>query len=298
MRKTTALRKLINRRSIAVAPGAYDALSARLIEQAGFEIVYMSGAGAACSLLGQPDLGFLGLQEMSDQAARIVAVTTVPVIADCDTGFGNSLNVIRAVERYERVGVAGLHLEDQVFPKRCGHLVGKKIIPAAEFEEKIRAAVSARSDPDQVIIARTDSRAVHGLHDVLERAARFADAGADVFFPEGLQSIDEVEKVARAAGIPLLINQVPGGQAPVMPHQGLLEAGCRIVIYPSAALSSTIVAVEASLADLAINGSHSQAETLPVSEIFARVGMEDWQAQEAKFQLTTNPSLMHRALGA
>lgn len=298
MRKTAVLRQLINRESIAVAPGAYDALSARLIEQAGFEIVYMSGGGAACSLLGQPDLGFLGLEEMSDQAARIVAVTTIPVIADCDTGFGNALNVIRAVERYECAGVAGLHLEDQVFPKRCGHLAGKQVIPAAEFAEKLRAAVSARSDPDLVIIARTDSRALHGLHEVLERAARFADAGADLFFPEGLESPDEVSEVAEAAGIPLLINQVPGGQAPVMPHEQLLEAGCRIVIYPSTALSSTIKAVEVSLADLAKNGSQSQTATLGVSQIFARVGLKDWQERERRFPPTFNQSVTHPTLGA
>lgn len=288
MRSTTALRDMLRQERLLIAPGAFDALSASLIEGAGFEVVYMSGGGAACSLIGQPDLGLLGLGEMCNQAARVSGAVSVPVVADCDTGFGNAMNTIRAVEQYEQAGVAALHLEDQVFPKRCGHLPGKQVVPVEEHEAKIRAAVYARHDPDLVIIARTDTRSVHGIKDAVERARRYAEAGADMVFAEGLQSVDEVAAVAAAAGVPVLVNQVPGGQAPLLPHDELVEAGCRLVIYPSVALSSAVIAIETALAAL-VAGEPGDETALSPSEIFNRVGLARWHRRMERFA-TEQPS--------
>ncbi|HET6873168.1 MAG TPA: isocitrate lyase/PEP mutase family protein, partial [Acidimicrobiales bacterium] len=204
-----ALRRLLAGDGPVVAPGAYDALSARLIEDAGFPAVYMTGFGTAASLLGRPDIGLVSSSEMIDHARRIAGCVAVPVIADADTGYGNPINVLRTVREYERAGVAGIHLEDQVMPKRCGHLTGKVLVPVEEMTAKIRAAVAARSDPDFVLIARTDARAVEGLDAAIRRASSYLEAGADVLFVEAPESEDEVETIARTfagAGVPLLFN--------------------------------------------------------------------------------------------
>jgi 2-methylisocitrate lyase-like PEP mutase family enzyme len=184
---------------IIVAPGAYDGFSARLIEAAGFRCVYMTGAGTAASHLGQPDLGLATLTEMANHAGHLASCVSLPVIADADTGYGNVLNVVRTVREYERAGVAGLHMEDQVAPKKCGHIAGKQIIPTQEFCDKIRAASEYRTDPDFVIIARTDARAVTSLDDAIDRGNRAAEAGADVIFVEAPQSEDEIQRIARIA---------------------------------------------------------------------------------------------------
>ncbi len=192
MRTTTRLRRMLQAPGILVAPGAYDGFSARLIEAAGFSTVYMTGAGTAASHLGQPDLGLATMTEMAAHARHLAACVSLPLIADADTGYGNVLNVVRTVREYERAGVAGLHLEDQVAPKKCGHIAGKQVIPAREFADKIRAASEYRTDPDLVIIARTDARAVTGLDDAIERGNLYAEAGADVIFVEAPQSADEI----------------------------------------------------------------------------------------------------------
>src|SRR5204862_1449161 len=197
MRATTRLRTMLGAPGIIVAPGAYDGFSARLIEAAGFKAVYMTGAGTAASYLGQPDLGLATLTEMATHASHLASCVTLPVIADADTGYGNVLNVVRTVREYERAGVAGLHIEDQVAPKKCGHIAGKQIIPPHEFCDKIRAAAEYRTDPDFVIIARTDARAVTNLDDAIERGNRAAEAGADVIFVEAPQTLDEIQRVAR-----------------------------------------------------------------------------------------------------
>src|SRR3982074_1732114 len=184
MRTTTRLRQMLKEPGIIVAPGAYDGFSARLIEAAGFRCVYMTGAGTAASHLGQPDLGLATLPERANHASHLAACVTLPVIADADTGYGNVLNVVRTVREYERAGVAGLHIEDQVAPKKCGHIAGKQIIPAKEFCDKIRAASEYRTDPDFVIIARTDARAVTSLEDAIDRGNRYAQAGAALTFLE------------------------------------------------------------------------------------------------------------------
>src|SRR5438105_15203501 len=203
MPNTTRLRELLVQRDLLVAPGAYDALSARLIAQAGFPAVYMTGFGTAASVLGQPDVGLLTMSEMVSRAAAIAAVIAsvagnLPLIADADTGYGNPINVRRTIHEYERAGVAGLHIEDQVWPKKCGHMEGKQVIPKDEMVQKIRAAVDARQDPEFVIIARTDANAVNSLEDALRRGKAYHEAGADVIFIEASRSMAELRSIAAA----------------------------------------------------------------------------------------------------
>ncbi|WP_018331261.1 isocitrate lyase/PEP mutase family protein [Actinomycetospora chiangmaiensis] len=261
------LRELLASGAPVVAPGAYDALSARLVEQAGFDVVYMTGFGTTASLLGRPDVGLLGQAEMVDNARRMVSVVDVPLIADADTGYGNPINVIRAVREYEQAGVAGLHLEDQVMPKKCGHLAGKEVVPLGEMTAKIRAAVDARTDPDLVLIARTDAAQTHGVDAAIERARAFADAGADLLFVEAPTSGDDLEKVASSlAGFPLVFNGAEGGRTPLPPLSRLAELGFALVLYPVSTLLAAASGVRTMLGHLAEHGSPTGAlEQLDVS---------------------------------
>src|SRR5262245_25389129 len=247
MRPTARLRQMLNAPGIVVAPGAYDGFSARLIEAAGFRCVYMTGAGTAASHLGQPDLGLATLTEMANHAGHLASCVSLPVIADADTGYGNVLNVVRTVREYERAGVAGLHLEDQVAPKKCGHIAGKQVVPTQEFVDKIRAAVEYRTDPDLVIIARTDARAVTGLDDAIERGNRYAEAGADMIFVEAPQSEAELERVAREVKAPLLANMVAGGRTPGLTAAALERLGFKLAIFPAVCLGAVIPAMEQAL---------------------------------------------------
>jgi len=228
------LRELLVASAPLVAPGAYDALSARLVAQAGFDAVYMTGFGTTASLIGRPDVGLLSGAEMVDNARRIAAAVDVPVIADADTGYGNALNVVRTVQLYEQAGVAGIQLEDQVMPKKCGHMSGKALIGVDEMVGKVRAAVAARRDPDLVLIARTDAVAVSGVDDALERARAYADAGADLLFVEAPTSEADVERVAKElAGVaPLVFNWAEGGRTPPLSLARMTELGFALVIYP------------------------------------------------------------------
>jgi 2-methylisocitrate lyase-like PEP mutase family enzyme len=206
------LRELLSGAEPVLAPGAYDALSARLIEAAGFPCVYMTGFGTAAAMLGRPDIGLLTGTEMVDNARRITGAVAVPVVADADTGYGSPLNVIRTVLDFERAGVAGIHLEDQMMPKRCGHLSGKVLVSQDDMAAKVRAAVAARTDADFVVIARTDARAVEGMDGALRRASAYLDAGADVLFVEAPETEAEIERVAAEfAGVPLLFNWASWG---------------------------------------------------------------------------------------
>jgi len=242
------LRQLLAGPGPLVAPGAYDALSARLIERAGFDAVYMTGFGTAASMLGRPDVGLLGLGEMADSARRITAAVDLPVIADADTGYGNAVNVVRTVQEYERAGVAALHIEDQVAPKRCGHMAGKQVVPVGEMVGKIEAAVAARRDPDLVIIARTDARAPEGLDAAVGRARRYRGAGADLLFVEALENVAEIESVSRElAGVPLVFNWAEGGKTPPLPYERLASLGFALVILPLSLLLSATRAMEAAL---------------------------------------------------
>ncbi|HEX3724575.1 MAG TPA: isocitrate lyase/PEP mutase family protein, partial [Nitrolancea sp.] len=208
-------RSLLAHPTTVVAPGAFDALSARLIEAAGFPVVYMTGFGVAASLLGRPDVGLTTMSEMVDSARRIVQAVSIPVIADADTGYGNARNLIRTIREYEAAGVAAIQIEDQVFPKRCGHMNGKQVVPIEEMAGKIAAAVAARRSPDMAIIARTDARAVEGMESAVSRARRYYQEGADMLFVEAPQSLQEIEEVAmRLSDVPLLFNWAEGGKTP------------------------------------------------------------------------------------
>jgi 2,3-dimethylmalate lyase len=249
------LRELLNSGQTIVAPGAFDPLAARLVEEAGFAAVYMTGFGTSAALLGRPDVGLLTMTEMADSAGRIAACVDIPLIADADTGYGNPLNVIRTVGAYEAAGVAGLHIEDQVAPKKCGHMEGKLVIGADEMAQKVKAAVDARTDPDFVIIARTDARAVEGLDRALDRARRYRDAGADVLFIEALVSEAEIEAAAAAfPDVPLLFNWAEGGKTPPVSLNRLTELGYRIVIFPIGTLLAATAAMRRILKEIATAG--------------------------------------------
>ena len=250
------LRELLNSGQTVVAPGAFDPLAARLVEEAGFAAVYMTGFGTSAALLGRPDVGLLTMTEMADSAGRIAACVDIPLIADADTGYGNPLNVIRTVGAYEAAGVAGLHIEDQVAPKKCGHMEGKLVIGADEMAQKVKAAVDARTDPDFVIIARTDARAVEGLDSALDRARRYRDAGADVLFIEALVSEAEIEAAAAAfPDVPLLFNWTEGGKTPPVSLDRLTELGYRIVIFPIGTLLAATAAMRQILKEIATAGT-------------------------------------------
>jgi 2,3-dimethylmalate lyase len=253
---------------MVLAPGCYDPLGARLIEEAGFGAAYMTGFGTSAGRLGRADVGLLTLTEMVDNARRIAQAVGVPVIADADTGYGNALNVIRTVHEYEAAGVAAIHIEDQVTPKKCGHLEGKEVIDAGEMAAKVAAAVAARERPDFLIIARTDARAVEGLEAALVRARRYRDAGADMLFVEAPQSIDEIKAIAeRLADVPLLFNYTEGGRTPAVTHAFLRELGFRLVIFPLSTLLAATAAMRSALAQIKSGGS-------PIDLLASMLGFE------------------------
>ena len=267
-------------------PGCYDALGARLIEQAGFDVVYMTGFGTAGSLLGRPDVGLLGLSEMVDNARRIVAATDLPVIADADTGYGNQINVIRTVQTYEQAGVSGIHLEDQVLPKKCGHMEGKIVVPEAEFVGKIEAAVAARQDPKFTIIARTDARAPHDVEAALSRARRAHDAGADVLFVEALQNHDELVYVAEELkGIPLVFNWAEGGKTPPLTYDEIDALGFAAIIMPISTLLAATRAMQEALAQIKIDKTPVNAvQKMPAFDEFTdAIGLPEIIELEQRF---------------
>jgi len=287
MRVTTRLRELLASPDLIVAPGAYDALSARLIAQAGFSAVYMTGFGTAASVLGQPDVGLLTMSEMVSRAAALAAVVgDLPLIADADTGYGNPINVRRTIREYERAGVAGLHIEDQVWPKKCGHMEGKQVIPMDEMVQKIRAAVDARQDPDFVLIARTDANAVYGLEDAIQRGQAYREAGADVIFIEAPRSIEELRTIAQAfQGVPLLFNWAESGKTPALSLDEIRTLGYKLVIFP---VSMLFAATRAMLGLLEVfkQGQTSApfAERMVTfSQFTDQVGLPEIQALESRY---------------
>lgn len=248
MKTTRILRNILAREETILVPGAYDALSAKILKQAGFEVIYMTGSGVTASLIGWPDVGILSMAEMVDQARNIVNATDLPLICDADNGYGNAINVLRTTKEFERAGVAGIHIEDQVFPKRCGHFEGKQVIPAEEMAKKIEAAIHAREDEDFLIIARTDARSVLGLDEALRRAHLYVEAGADMIFLEAPESLEELRTISgKLAHISLLVNMVEGGKTPILPFKELKKMGFKIVLYPT----SGIRAVAKTLQELA-----------------------------------------------
>jgi 2,3-dimethylmalate lyase len=285
------LRALLESGRTIVAPGAFDPLSARLVEEAGFPAVYMTGFGTSAALIGRPDVGLLTMTEMAGNAGRIAACVDIPVIADADTGYGNPLNVIRTVGAYETAGVAGIHLEDQVAPKKCGHMEGKLVIPAEEMAEKVRAAVEARAQPDFVIIARTDARAVEGLEQALRRGRVYRDAGADVLFIEALTSEAEAEAAVTAfPDVPLLFNWAEGGKTPPISLDRLRELGYRIVIFPISTLLAATGAMRWILQEIAQAGTPAAAigEMPTFAEFVEFIGLP--QVREAEQQYAVKGS--------
>ena len=268
------------------APGAYDCITARLVEQAGFPAVYMTGAGTAATL-GYPDYGLVTMSEMTANAGRLAAATTLPVIADADTGYGNELNVVRTVREYERRGVAGIHIEDQGFPKRCGHLEDKVVIPLGDYSAKIRAAASAKRDPDFLLIARTDSRAVLGFEEAIRRANAALEAGADMAFVEAPQTREEVAAIPRLVGGPCLLNVVWRGKTPDISLDDAESMGYKVAILPALLFTAVIGVCDAMLEELRRTRRHPvPAADLTPAEAFRRLGAEEWDPLRTRFRTT------------
>jgi len=253
-RKTTTLRSAIGKGCIAM-PGAFNAATAKLVERAGFEAVYISGAGLANATAGVPDIGLLSLEEVARLAGYIAQAVEIPAIVDADTGFGGPQNVARTVNEFERAGLAGMHIEDQVFPKRCGHVIGQTLISTGEMVEKIKAAVWARCDPDFLMIARTDAPAVEGLESAIKRALAYVKAGADAIFPEALRAASDFRAFAKHVRVPLLANMTEFGRSPLLSVRQLSAMGYRMVIFPQTAFRVAMFSEEAALRDLKRRGT-------------------------------------------
>ena len=276
------LRALLKQDGMIVAPGAYDCISARVIAQAGFSTVYMTGAGTA-AMLGYPDFGLVTMSEMAENAGRLAAAVSVPVIADADTGYGNELNVTRTVREYEKRGVAGLHIEDQGFPKKCGHLDDKTVIPLDEYIAKIRAAAAARSNPDFLLIARTDSRAVIGFEEAVTRMNAALAAGADVAFLEAPQTMAEIEAVPKLVKGPCLLNVVSGGKTPIFDLDQAQRLGFKLAILPGLLFQTAVAAFDAALAAVKEQHRHPDLK-VSIREKFRRMGSDEWDALRDKFK--------------
>lgn len=254
MKKATVLRQLLAQREILVAPGAHDVLTAKIIEKTGFKAVYFTGYGQSASHLGSPDVGLLTMTEMAARVRNFVAAVDVPVIADGDTGFGNAINVMRTVREYEAAGAAAIQLEDQVAPKKCGHMTGRQVVPAEEMAGKIKAAADARRD-DIVIIARTDARTTLGIGEAIRRGKAYEAAGADVLFIESPESVEEMKLIASSFNVPVLANMVEGGRTPMLPVNDLQTIGYGLVIFPTASVYVTTKAMLDLMHELKLAGT-------------------------------------------
>jgi methylisocitrate lyase len=283
------------REETVVLPGVFNALTARLAEAVGFKAVYLSGAGVTNALTGLPDIGLLTLTEMAQQARYVCQAISIPCIADADTGYGETHNVMRAVWEFEAAGLAGIHLEDQVSPKRCGHLEGKQVVPPAEMARKIAAAAKARRDPDFLLIARTDARGVTGFEDALARAQLYLEAGADLIFPEALQSAEEFAEFARHVQAPLLANITEFGKSPLLTVSQLASMGYRMVLFPMTLLRVMMKAAEDTLKELKETGTQrailDRMQTR--AELYELIGYADYQVVDAEIaaQFPTTESL-------
>jgi 2-methylisocitrate lyase-like PEP mutase family enzyme len=275
---------MLRQDGMVVAPGGYDCITARMIEQAGFGAAYMTGAGTAASL-GYPDYGLVTMTEMVENAGRMASVLNIPLIADADTGYGNELNVVRTVREYEKRGVAGIHLEDQGFPKRCGHLDDKEIIPLDDYIAKIRAAVSVRANKNFTIIARTDSRAVLGFEEAIRRANAALDAGADIAFVEAPQTMEEVRQVPKLVHGPCFLNIVWKGKTPDVALDDAESMGYKIAILPGLLFKAVMTACDDILAATKRDGRHpASTSNMTVREAFARVGANEWDPFRTQFR--------------
>jgi len=288
--KTARLRSLLNSGKVLLAPGCFNAVSAVLIEQAGFDAIYISGAGIAVNNLGYPDIGLTTMPEILESARNIVNVTNIPVICDVDTGFGNAINVIRTVRAFESAGIAGIQMEDQIIPKKCGHTEGKLLVSKSEMVQKIKAAVDSRRDPDFVLIARTDAIAVNGLNDAIDRALAYKEAGADVIFVEAPRSVEDMRRVtATIPGLHMANMVEKGGKTPILPLAQLQVLGFNLVIYPGSTWMAAIKAIQEVLAVLKEDGTTERygSRMIPFNELgyelFEVVGLSRYRNLEKKY---------------
>jgi 2-methylisocitrate lyase-like PEP mutase family enzyme len=287
LRLTTKLKNRLQQPSLIMAPGVVDAMNARLVAEAGFEAIYMTGAGTTAARLGMPDVGLLSVIEMADNAGRIADASGLPLISDADTGYGSPVNVFRTVSLFEKAGVAGIHIEDQNWPKRCGHLAGKTLIPADEMAAKINAACDARKDSDFTIIARTDALALHGLNAALDRAKLYEEAGADVIFVESPQTEEEISTIPKSLSVPTLFNMASSGKTPFLSRDEIQNYGYKIAIYPNFAMLAAIPAVRNYLSQLRETGtvSHIVENMASFQDLFNLLGMEDVKAMEERYSV-------------
>jgi methylisocitrate lyase len=297
-RKTTRLRRLLRGPEIIMAPGSFNALSALLVEQSGFSTTYITGAGLAGNFLGYPDIGLVSMSEVLENVRHIVQVTSLPVICDVDTGFGNAINVMRTVREFEAAGVAAIQLEDQVTPKKCGHTEGKQLIRTAEMVQKLKAAVDARRDPDFILIARTDAIAVTGFEDALERANAYREAGADILFVEAPRTVEEMRRIVRDVPGIHLVNVVDGGgKTPVLRAQEYEAIGYRLAIYPVSLWTASIKAMQEVLGVLKEDGVATRFADRMTSfhEMFEIVGWSRFAELEKKYSAAESESQGHSA---
>jgi carboxyvinyl-carboxyphosphonate phosphorylmutase len=285
MRATTQFRQMLSDPGIITAPGAYDCLTAAIIEKTGFAAVYMTGAGTSVARIGYPDLALATATEMMSNAAAIAATVGVPVIADADTGYGGTMNVRRTIREYERTGVAAVHIEDQQFPKRCGHLDDKRVVPIDEMVQKIRAAAEARTDDDFTLIVRTDALAVTGWDDTMRRCDAFTEAGADALFVEAIRSPEEAADVVARTSVPLLYNFVESGKSPLLNVSELESLGFKIVIFPGSAFMAVAHTVARVMADLKTFGTteHLIGEMSSLTDAFELMGLSEMLERDAGY---------------
>ncbi|MHB8389473.1 MAG: isocitrate lyase/PEP mutase family protein [Acidobacteriaceae bacterium] len=283
MNSVGRLRQLLLNNEFIVAPGAFDCLSAKAVELAGFSAIYMTGMGTSASRLGLPDYGLATMSEMVANASAMAATVKIPVIADADTGYGNELNMARTVHEYERHGAAGIHIEDQVFPKKCGHLDKKQVIPRNEFVSKIRAAVSARLDPDFIIIARTDCNAVMGFEEAIARANAALAVGADLALVEAPESMEQMEQIPQRVQGPCVLNMLLGGKSPLLSLADVGSLGYRVVLLSDVLLGAAIAAYDSALDTVRTSRDPLHfPNTLAVKDIFQRLGAAKWDKLRAE----------------
>lgn len=285
MKATARLRQLLAQPGLVMAPGVSDALMARLVAKHGFQAVYMTGAGTSAVRLGMPDVGLMTLGEMADNAQHIAEASGLPLIADADDGYGGVLNVQRTVRSYERAGVAAIHIEDQQWPKRCGHLSGKTLVAPEEMAAKVRAAIDARTDPDFVIIARTDALAVEGFDRALERAQAYEAAGADMIFLEAPRTLEQIARIPKTLATPALFNMASSGKTPFLKSTEIAQMGFKLAIYPIFTLLAAVTAVSATLAELKQSGTVENlvGRIASFQDLFTLLGLEEVQKSEARY---------------
>lgn len=285
MKKTEKLRELINRKEILVVPGGFSPIVGMIAEQIGFEAVYMSGYAVSAFKLGLPDVGLMTMPEALETAKAMARAVNIPLICDIDTGYGNALNVLRTVGEFESIGVAGIQIEDQIWPKRCGHMEGKELIPSERMVGHIQAALDARQDKDFVIVARTDARTVLGFDEAIRRANLYAKAGADVIFVESPLSLKEIEEIPKQVKIPLLINMAEGGKTPLLTNQELQDLGYRVVIWPTSSTWAAGKAIERVLRELMDKGTtaHRLEEMMIFPEFNKLLGLGNIMDLQKKY---------------